>query len=342
MSSPIQISTGQAQVSAKNIAGELMSLSPSSLITLFEIDVSALGFDIGIISQTEVSLQINTLFRFHNNINLTSNSLYWQGNEYIAAPIIAENFETNLKGSPAIPTLSISVSEAGIPQLSILKQRLRAMGDLVGAKVTRIRTFGRFIDATNFYGQNIPQNFYPDPTQELPRDIFYIDRLSNENKNFMQYELSPLFIVEGITLPGRIISEYSCPWQYRAEGCLYEYSGRETYIHNGGTLPAYAPPVANSLDQLFSTLVTGVPYVDRGAYNINQSYNMGEFCYIENRGIKYYFISQVNNNNSQPPNSSGWIADECAKRVLSCKYRWQNIGSGILPYGGFPSVSRFQ
>lgn len=342
MSSPTQISTGQAYYSSKNIASELTSLNPSALITLFEIDVGSLGFNAGTITQTEVSLGYNTVFRFHNNISITSQSLFWAGQEYIAAPIIADGFETNLKGSPAIPTLSMTVSDEGIPQLSILKQRIRDLGDIVGAKITRIRTFAKFIDAANFFNNIVPQNFSPDPTQELPRDIFYIDRLANENKTMIQYELSPLFVTEGITLPGRIISENTCPWLYRGEGCLYEYSNRKSYVHGDANLPQYAPPVATSLDENLSDLITGVPFVDKGDYNLGQFYNKGEYVNILNRGIRYYFISKIDNNNSIPPNNSGWIEDSCSKKILGCGKRWKKIGSGILNYGGFASVNRFQ
>lgn len=343
MSNPIPISTDQAQVSARNVAGELMSLSPSALITLFEISIEDLGFNVGTVSQTEISLGIGTSFLFHNNINLTTSSLFWQGREYSAAPITADGFETNLKGSPVTPTLTITVSDEGIPYLSILKQRIRDLGDIVGAKLTRIRTFARFIDAGNFYNQIPPQNYYPDPTQELPRDIYYIDRLANENKNFIQYDLAPLFVVEGVTLPGRVISENVCPWQYRGDGCLYEFSGRRSDVHkNNATLPQYAPPIATNLDELFINLVTGAPIVDRGQYNLGQFYNKGDYCYLSNRGIKYYFMSKIDSNNSIPPNVSGWLADECSKRLLGCKYRFGTIGSGILPFGGFPSVTRFQ
>lgn len=342
MSSPIPISTQQAQVSSKALVSELMSLSPSALVTLFEIDISDLGFNAGTISQTEVTLGINTVFRFHNNINLTTHSLFWQNNEYIAAPIIAEGFETNLKGSPVTPTFSLTVSDQGIPQLSILKQRIRQLGDIVGAKITRIRTFAKCIDASNFFNNTPPQNFFPNPTEELPRDIYYINRLANENKNSIQYELSPLFVLDDITLPGRIISENTCGFQYRGDGCLYEFSGRKTTVHGCGTLPVYAPPVATSLDEVLVNLISGVSFVDKGQYNLNQIYNKGEYCYILNRGIKYYFVSQVSSNNTSPPNTSGWVSDECSKDLLGCKYRWQNINSGILPFGGFPSVNRFQ
>ncbi len=337
-----QIDTSQAQLYSKNISSELMSLNPSALLQLYEINVGDLGFNAGIISETEVSLGVNTIFRFHNSINLTTNSLFWQGNEYIAAPIIAQGFETSLKGSPVTPSLSISVSDEGIPQLTMLKQRIKQLGDIVGAKLTRIRTFARFIDAANFFNQIPPQNFFPDPNQELPRDIYYIDRLSNENKNSISYDLTQLFEVDGITLPGRIVSESSCGWRYRGEGCLYECSGRKSYVHGDGILPQYAPPVATALDEQLSNLITGVSYIDKGQYNPGQVYNMGEYVYLNNRGINYYFTSKVNNNDSMPPNNSGWIEDACGKKIISCHYRYGSIGSGVLMIGSFPSVNRFQ
>jgi lambda family phage minor tail protein L len=325
-----------------NIASEVMNLAPSALIQLFEIDIGTLGFNAGVISQTEIILQQNTVFRFHNNINTSTQSLFWQGNEYIAAPIVVTNLETNLKGPLALPKFSITVSDEGIPLLTQLKQQINALGDIVGAKFTRIRTFARFLDPVNFPStQPLPPNFSPDPNAELPRDVFYIDRLSAENKNSIEYELSPFFVIEGIQLPGRIISEDSCPWFYRGEGCLYEYASRQTYIHNNGILPVSAPPVANFVDQPITNFITG-SLIDMGQYNIGQLYQYGQTVYIENRGIKYYFVSLTNNNAVSPPNQNNWFADECSKRIIGCNSRWETIGSGILPFGGFLSVNRFQ
>ena len=216
------------------------------------------------------------------------------------------------------------------------------MGDITGAKISRIRTFARFIDAKNFFNSIPPQNFYPDPSQELPRDIYYIDRIESENKTSIKYVLSPSFVVEGITLPGRIMSQNICPFAYRGEGCLYEFSNRKTYIHGLGNLPSSAPPVADSLNETMSSLITGAPLSDRGAYNLGILYNIGDYCYIQNRGINYYFISKINSNASAPPALSGWISDECSKNINGCQLRWQNLNSGVIPFGGFPSINRFQ
>ena len=333
----------EANISVKNVSAESFSLNPSALLNFFIIDVGNLGFDIGIISETELQLKKSTQFLFHNNINITTSSLFWQGNEYTAAPIQATDFEINIKGNPAVPKLSMTVSDEGIPLMSILKQRLLQFGnDIAGAKVTRIRTYARFLDVTNFVNNIPPQNFYPDPNAELPRDVYYIDRKSQENKNFIEYELSSLFDVEGIKLPGRIVSEDNCMFLYRGEGCLYEYAQRKDPVHQDGNLPQFAPPVANNLNEKISDLITGVPFTDKGEYNLNQIYNKGDFIFIYNRGIKYYFVSSQNNNTLIPPNEPVWIADECGKKLLGCTLRWQNINSGTMPFGGWPSTNRFK
>lgn len=333
----------EARLSIKNVAAETFSLNPSAMITLFEIDVSNLGFNMGIISNTEVQLQQNTLFRFHNNINLTTNTIFWQGKSYIAAPIQAIDFEMNVRGNAATPKLSMTVSDEGIPLISIFKQRLLQFGnDIAGAKVTRIRTYSRFLDVVNFVNNNPPQNFYPDPNAELPRDVYFIDRKSSENKNHLEYELAPLFETEGIKLPGRIVSQDRCQFFYRGQGCNYEYSTRIDPIHDNASLPPSAPPMANLLNEKFSDLITNTAFTDKGEYNLGQIYSKGDFCFIYNRGIKYYFISTIDGNGSIPPNQPAWLEDQCSKSVLGCVLRWQNIGSGTIPFGGFVSTNRFK
>lgn len=333
-----------AQTSIKNVVSESFSLNPSALITLFEIDISEIGFNLGVISSSDIALNNNIIFRFHNNINLITNSIFWQGNEYLAAPINAEGFEITSKGAGSKPKLSMTVSDEGIPYLSIFKDRIYQLGgDIVGAKVTRIRTYARFIDRTNFIGGVQPADFSPDPNSELARDIFFIDRKSNENKNYIEYELSQIFDIEGVKLPGRLISANSCPFLYRGLGCLYEFSSRRNgNIHEDAALPTFAPPVANFLNEKFSTLLGNTPIVDKGLYNKEEEYQKGEYVYIEHRDIKYYFVSKIDRNLNPPPDSEFWLADECSHTILGCKMRWLSINDGTLQFGGFPSCTRFR
>lgn len=336
------MNTSEARSSIKSVIAETFSLNPSALLSFYEISVENLGLNLNEVSQSEIDSGKNVIFRFHNNISLYTNSLMWQGREYSAAPIFADGFEINARGSPTSPRLSITVSDEGVPQLARLKDRLRELGDIVGAKVTRIRTFARFLDASNFINGIPPQNFYPDPLSELSRDIYYIDRKSNENKNIIEYELSPIFEIEGVKLPGRIVSQDNCFFTYRGCGCLYEYAARKnTDVHEDGVLPDFAPPVATNFNEPINTLITGVAFTDKAKYNFNQIYNKGDFIYLENRGIKSYFVSKVDNNTSPPPSNS-WVSDECNHKCGGCRLRWAQIGDGNLRFGGFPSVNRFR
>ncbi len=344
----------EAQNSLKNLYSEAASLTPSALITFFEIDVGQIGFDLSKISQTELDKQINTIFRFHNNISLTSSSIFWQGKEYTAAPIQADGFETNIKGTLPTPTLSLTVSDEGIQQLSIFKNRILELGDLTGAKITRIRTFAKFLDSSNFIDNTSPDGFSPDPNSEFARDIFYIDRKSSENKNSIKFELASILDVEGVKLPGRLVVSNSCPFIYRGAGCLYEYnSRRNSIIHDtveNSILPENAPPIATDKDESIYTLLSGATFTDLGEYDQNKNYNSGDSVYLNYNNHKYYFVANQNDVKVSPPNLNYWINDSCSKSPYGCSIRYGIYGSangsgvvlGNLPFGGFVTVNRFK
>lgn len=331
---------------------EIFSLTPSALVTLFEIDASDLAFDSGFATQQQID-NGELIFRFHNNSKIGATKIIWNGIEYIAAPIVADKFETSAKGTLPTPMLQLTVNEEGIPALAALKEKIRYLDDLVGAKVTRIRTFAKYLDAANFVGE-VPIGFSPDPTVELPRDIYYIDRKSEENKYTISFELASIFDVQGIYLPKELVLQNRCRFSYRGCGCLYEYNSRRNPGVHGyeyeSILPESAPPVANVHNELITTIV-GVPSITvRGQWVQGQSYNKGEAVFIEKHGIKYYFVSKIDNNTFSPPGIN-WVEDACSLEVAGCRLRWKDINLGfkdnrgnpkigVLPYGGFPAVNK--
>ena len=62
------------------------------------------------------------------------------------------------------------------------------------AKVTRIRTLSRFLDAANFDNDTNPYGT-PDPTStgEMPREVYYVDRKVSENRDLVEFELASVF-----------------------------------------------------------------------------------------------------------------------------------------------------
>jgi lambda family phage minor tail protein L len=346
----------QAQLSLKTLYGEAFSLTPSAFITLFEIDVSDLAFDKGLIDEVRDDNEGERIFRFHNIVSLLNSNLVWRGKTYTAAPIQAEGFELNARGTLPVPRLSMTVSTEGIPLFANFKSKIALYGDLTGAKVTRIKTLAKYLDAVNFAGGVNPS---ADPNVEFPRDVFFIDRKSQESKTLMEFELGSILDVEGLKLPGRLVVSERCVTQYRGEGCLYEAeANRVDDIHGpypDSKLPSFAPPVANEKNEKFSALYPSLVLSPKGKWKRETVYEAGAWVYIEKDGIKYHFVAfQEVPANISPPNGQYWFSDVCSKLVAGCDLRWGtdsdgnpapgrangNPHNGCLPFVGFPATSK--
>ena len=240
-----QIPKDQAKSSIKSLARELGNLDPSTLLSFFEIDLSSV---VGSISSSLIKdyEEVNpvlpnfedskdNILRFHNNIRIFDSFIFWQGKTFFPAPIQAEGYEISSRGILPTPRLSMSSqSDQETEILSLIRRAIRKYGDIVGAKVTRIRTYAKFLDKNNFadiakydgtdgsYLSAFPEGYEPDPYAELPRDIFFIERKASESKTAIAYELSSSLDVEGIKLPRRTVQSKKCGFTYRGCGCFYE------------------------------------------------------------------------------------------------------------------------
>ena len=159
-------------------------------------------------AKTEVELfdfELNTtqhgetiIYRFTNTKNELGNDIVWQGNTYTAIPIKAEGYEATGQGTLPRPTISVS------NLLGTFTTIIALLPDgLEGCKVTRTRTLSMFLDAVNFTGGS---NSDADPTSYFrPRDIYFIDRKSIENRDVISYEMCSAFDLAGVRLPKRQI-----------------------------------------------------------------------------------------------------------------------------------------
>ena len=324
----------RAKSSIKSLNFELSNLNPSNLITLFEIDLNNLLKNSGINLQSEatqvgmgtsgsVNSNVNDgILRFHNNTKVLNSFIIWRGKPYYPAPIQAEGFESTTKGTLPQPTLTIaSQSETGTDQLALLKHQIREFGDIIGSKVTRRRTFAKYLDRQNFSynatlserAQQIPQGYEPDPYAQLPEDVYFIERKQTENKNVITYQLSSVLDTEGTKLPKRVIVSDKCVWQYRGIGCWYQHAEdkekaasspyrldyddpnfppilKKAEISKLGNptqnygLPVTARPVANDKDERIDSLIGYPTLLGTGAeWNASTSYKVGDVVYIINR-----------------------------------------------------------
>ena len=139
-----------------------------------------------------------TVYRFTNTKNELGNDIVWQGNTYTAIPLKAEGYEANGQGT--LPRPSISVSNL----LGTFTSLIALLPDgLEGCKVTRTRTLSKYLDAVNFTGGS---NSDADSTSYFrPRDIYFIDRKSMENRDIISYEMCSAFDLAGVRLPKRQI-----------------------------------------------------------------------------------------------------------------------------------------
>jgi lambda family phage minor tail protein L len=179
------------------IAQDVNGVGTVARVEMFELDATALG-------EPEI-------LRWHPGTTVLDQPIIWQGLTYNPYAIQAGGFTRNASGTLARPTLR--ASNIG----GLLGGYLRSLGDALGAKVTRRRTLGKYLDAINF----IDGNPYADPTAEFPTEIYYVARKSAENAVYVEVELAVKFDVAGVQLPRRQVIAGTCQWVYRSAECSY-------------------------------------------------------------------------------------------------------------------------
>ena len=180
------------------IESEIQKLSPSAIVELFQLDTTAAGDPF--------------VYYFHNGVNELGQSVVWDGQIYTRFPIRASGFEKTGQGTMPRPKVLIANATGLIGALA------KDLGDMVRCKVTRIRTFKKYLDAVNFPGGVNPD---ADPNQYLDREVWFIDRKSGEDKIFVEFELSAAYDVAGVKLPRRQVVQNVCTWRYRSSECGY-------------------------------------------------------------------------------------------------------------------------
>jgi phage-related protein len=203
---------------------ELYKLEPDAIIELFHLQFTAAtnGLD-------------DNLY-FHAGTNGIPTSIVFGGITYTAAPVEADGFEKTGKGTLPRPTLQVAnVNNA----ITSLMHRATNPIDPLMAKVTRIKTMKKFIDAVNFFDQVyiyqdgntavtqgndtlvLAAHGTGDETARFPDEVWYIDRISSENQQAVEFELASKLELTNVLLPGRTVVEH-CPYRYRGPDCGYE------------------------------------------------------------------------------------------------------------------------
>ena len=164
-----------------------------AIVELFEIDLEP------------ITGSASDKYYFTANLMPDNTKISWKGQVYEPLPIDASGFERTTKGQ--IPTPELTVANV----LGTLASVVNTLDDLVGAKVTRRRTLLKYLDGGSS----------PDPSQEFPDDVFYIERKVAESSITITWQLASKIDLEGLQLPKRIITQNYCLWKYRGTECGY-------------------------------------------------------------------------------------------------------------------------
>lgn len=164
-----------------------------AIVELFDLDLSP------------ITGNSNDKFYFTNQLKPDNTKIVWQGRTYEPLPIVSTGYERTTTGQ--IPQPQLTVANV----MGTFTQVIAAYDDLVGAKVIRRRTLGKYLDGSPM----------ADSTQEFPLDVFYIERKTAENSLSITWQLASVLDLEGLRLPRRVITQNHCQWKYRSSECGY-------------------------------------------------------------------------------------------------------------------------
>lgn len=128
-----------------------------------------------------------------------NNTMLFDGHAYSPVAFSATGFEWNGQGSLPLPKIQVS----NVNQ--ILQQAVITLKDLVGATFMRIRTLRKHLD----------DGTDPDPTQIWPVEVFRVNRKTNQNRVFIEWELAASLDQEDVKIPGRQAIQNACTHRYR-------------------------------------------------------------------------------------------------------------------------------
>ena len=187
---------------------ELQKLNPSARIELFVLELVE-----GLHYATGNPSNVPTVYRFHAGSNMNSNAeIIWQGNTYQRVPINFDGAEFTGRGQVPRPTLTIAnlggITRSGsvitLTDFLLIVNLTTPHNDLMDAKLTRITTLASELDAANFSSGSNP--FGTPSSNELPQEIFFIDRKVLESRDVVQFELVGALDQQNVKLPRRQVT----------------------------------------------------------------------------------------------------------------------------------------
>ena len=288
------------------IAKSLLDLEPTAILDLFLVFPDPVK-------------KPGTSYAIHNGSNFKK-GITWQGRDYMPMGMEIEGFEINADGRVNRPKIKISNKDYFITNL------LRKNEDFKNARVTRIRTFVKFLDDKNFDGGNPFGD--PDSTAELSRQEYIVSQKVQENKIYVELELTSPLDLDNFEINSRRIMGKYCYWQYRGMGC--QYKGAPVQKEDGTPFKD-----VNGRQMGVSDSFSFEDAQDE--YNSSKDYTTGDLVFIKNSKVRiedpkivgvsrpllnYYMAKTDVRGLSPDDNPQFWDKEGCNKKLSSCKLRF--------------------
>lgn len=214
-----------------SISQDIQQSHLKNLVILYELNGSNIG--------------MSTIIRFSETpIKDGSGNLIdpvFNGNTYFAVNIKAKGFE--YVGNGQLPRPKLLITNVNKVLFSLMIQ----FDDLLGAKLTRIRTLRKYLD----------DGATPDPSAIFPSDVFYIEQKTKHNKYEIEFVLSTPLDQDKLYLPQRQVLRDHCSHIYRVyKNTAFDYTKascpytNSNYFNNLGIVTS--DPAADSCGKKLS------------------------------------------------------------------------------------------
>ena len=291
------------------------------MTNLIATDAQDLEIDSGLVELYELEIGTgsnNTLF-FHPGKDLdngtTDKDLIFDGNTYIALPIMMDNIEKSATGAMNRPKLTIANVESIIKTGSDFKTQMEdgtwdatidgealpatefEIDDLVGQRITRRVTLEKYT------GSGVT-------AYEFDKEVFIIDRIAAKTAILIELELSAPVDLAGIRLPRRQVIGKYCPWLYQghhtksktSSACFWK-TKNQIEDENGNFYSFYFTKDDEPL-VLNTRLAGNSTSFWKGAYSAGTTYASGE--YVSNGGLFWRSEKDSNTGNTPSETSIFW------------------------------------
>lgn len=337
------------------------------------------SLDDSLVELFEVTLPSGTILYLHNGLDYDTGTIgeniYFPNetgstlNEYEAFPIEITGIEHQTEGSLNRPTLKM----ANIPQLAgrgnngngvedeqTIYNVLQAEGFFTADDLTTAKIVYR----TTLLKHTFRVGDSPQLPTEFPKGTYYIEKVTQEDNIFIQYELVSPADMEGLTIPARFAVGKYCAWEYQGllhgrGGCPVPANSFNVWIDENDRLIATDPATSG-----YPTWTSVSTYESKTTNGTDQG-DLVKRVNPDTNGWQFYECVITNSGRHPEKYPTYWKRlDICGKKLSSCRVRFQTRRSAVhgaiapgslipdnetyrnsaepLPFGGFPGAQKFR